>query len=280
MTTTTIHDGDRSGRSARRVRQAMAFTGRSLREVRTSWVMLLTIVALAPGMHLLYTAQGEGLPSAMTASMAIGAGTFGAIYVCLYVFGYQLSSDLEDGRYVAYRSMPISPLAELAGRMLAGVIFATTTFGLTIATGIATGGSFGLRGPESIPVVVLAFALTCVVWMIVAVPFVVYAKNKRIAEYMVPLIAVAGFVVTGLNGIVAELSMIETELLNYLPNTLPTRLLVYHLVPDAEWAAIGAAPPAAPAGPEYVALLGVYALLAVVVGAVLFTFVVYERRWW
>ncbi|WP_231190406.1 hypothetical protein [Haladaptatus sp. DYF46] len=280
MTTTTIHDGDRPGRSAGRVRQAMAFTERSFREVSTSWTMLLTIVALAPGMQLLYTSQIDGLSPTMTASWAIGTGTFGAIYICLYVFGYQLASDLEDGRYAAYRSMPISPLSELAGRMFAGVLFATATFALTIAAGVATGGSFGLRGVESIPIVVLAFALTCAAWMIVAVPFVVYAKNERVAEYAVPMIAIAGYILTGLNGITTELSMIEGEVLNYLPNTLPTRLLVYHLVPDAEWTAIGAAPPAAPAGPESVALLGLYALLAIVVGVALFTVVLYERRWW
>lgn len=259
-----------------RLTQAAAFTDRSLREVLNSWTMLLTAIALAPGMQLLYATRGE-LSPAMTASWAIGTGVFGAIYLCLYVFGYQLASDLEDRRYAAYRSMPISPLAELSGRMLAGLLLAATTFALTIAAGAATGAEFGLRGLASVPVVLLAFALTCAVWMVVAVPFVVYAKNERVAEYAVPLIAIAGYILTGFNGVVAELSFVESDVLNYLPNTLPTRVLLYHLVPDAEWAAAGGT---APAGPEYVALLAVYAAVALGVGTVLFNRVLYERGWW
>ncbi|WP_255169079.1 ABC transporter permease [Natrononativus amylolyticus] len=281
-TTPESHDHASAERLSSRVhlRQAAAFTERSLREVGNSWTMLLTIVALAPGMQLLYTSQGGGMSPATIASWAIGTGVFGAIYVCLYVFGYQLSSDLEDRRYAAYRSMPISPVAELSGRMLAGLALAATTFALTLGAGAATGGSFGLRGLESVPVVVLAFALTCAVWMIVAVPFVVYAKNERVAEYAVPLIAIAGYILTGFNGVVAEMSFVDGDALNYLPNTLPTRVLVYHLVPDADWTAIGAAPPAAPAGPEYVALLVIYAAVALAIGAVLFNRVLYERGWW
>ncbi|GAB7018120.1 ABC transporter permease [Halostagnicola bangensis] len=285
MATQTTADEHEPGfadgsRSRRWLSQARAFSERSLREVLNSWILLGTVVALAPGMQLLFSMQGGDVPETMLASWAVGTGVFGAVYICLYVFGYQLATDLEDRRYEAYRSMPISPSADLGGRMFAGFCLAAVAFGLTLVAGVLTGASFGLRGPESIPIVLGAFALTCVFWMIVALPFIAAAKNERVAEYAVPMIAVAGYVLTGLNGVNAEMSPIDGELMNYLPNTLPTRLMVYHLVPGEEWVEIGAAPPALPAGPEYLLALFAYAAVALVVGTVLLNKVLYKRGWW
>ena len=59
--------------------------------------------------------------------------------------------------------------------MRSAIVLASAAFALTILAGVATGGSFALRGLASIPVAVLAVVLTCVFWMLLAVPFVVYA---------------------------------------------------------------------------------------------------------
>lgn len=260
--------------------QVRAFTERCLREVMNSWTMLLTVLALPAGLQLFYGMLWEDVPAAMISSAAVGTAVFGAMYICLYIFGYLLAGDLEDRRYEAYRSMPLSPSADLSGRMLAGIVLAAVAFVSTILAGIVTGGPFAIRGLASVPVVVLAFLLTCVFWMIVAVPFVVYAKNERVAEYAVPLIGMLGYMGTGFNGVMVDLAPIEGEVLNYLPNTLPTRLLVYHLVPADDWVALGVAPPAMPTGPEYVVLMVVYTVLALVVGTVIVNKVLYKRGWW
>lgn len=278
--TTDRHEADADGvagsGSSVWLEQVRAFTERCLREVMNSWTMLLTVLALPAGLQLFYGALWEDVPAAMISSAAV----FGAMYICLYIFGYLLAGDLEDRRYEAYRSMPLSPSADLSGRMLAGIVLAAVAFVLTILAGIVTGGPFAIRGLASIPVVVLAFLLTCIFWMIVAVPFVVYAKNERVAEYAVPLIGMLGYMGTGFNGVMVDLAPIEGEVLNYLPNTLPTRLLVYHLVPADDWVELGVAPPAMPTGPEYVVLMAVYAVLAIAVGTVIVNRVLYERGWW
>ncbi|WP_247002569.1 ABC transporter permease [Halosolutus gelatinilyticus] len=259
--------------------QVRAFTERCLREVRNSWTMLSVVLALPAGMQLLFGMQSEDVPAELVAAMAIGTGTFGAMYICLYIFGYQLAGDLADRRYEAYRSMPLFPSADLAGRMLSGLVLAGVAFVLTLAAGVYTGASFGLRGPASIPIVLLAFVVTCAFWMIVAMPFILYAQNERVAEYAVPMLAIVGYIGTGINGASVELSPIEGEVLNYLPNTLPTRLLVYHLVPGDAWTDAGVVPPALPTGPEYIVLLVAYGALALAVGTVLLTAVLYRRGW-
>ncbi|MFP8954680.1 ABC transporter permease [Natrialbaceae archaeon A-arb3/5] len=260
--------------------QATAFAARSLQEVRNSWIMLLWVVAFPAIMYLLTATQGTDSSAASDATFSIGIGVLGAMFVCLYLFGNQLATDLEDSRYVAYRSMPISPSAELAGRMTAGLVLAGAAFAATMLAGVATGATYGLRGPESIAIVLLAGVLTCVFWMVVAIPLVVVADNKRVAEWTTTLLAVSAFVLTGFNGAMPGSAPLDGDLLNVLPNTLPTRLLVYHLVPAENWTELGVAPPALPTGPEHVALLVGYAVLALVVGTLVVNRSLYDRGWW
>lgn len=260
--------------------QAGAFTRRNLQEVRNSGIMLLWILAFPALMYSLQTVQGAGTTATADASASIGIGVLGSMFVCLFVFGNQLATDLEDRRYVAYRSMPISPSAELTGRMAAGLVLAAGAFTATIVVGLITGASYGLRGPESIPIVLVAGVLTCLIWMVVAIPFVIAAGNKRVATLATTFVAVTTFVLTGLNGAVPAQSVIDGPVLNYLPNTLPTRLLIAHLVPAESWTGLGIAPPAMPAGPEFLALLAIYAVLAVVAGTMLVNRMLYDRGWW
>ncbi|MFC3956763.1 ABC transporter permease [Halovivax cerinus] len=260
--------------------QARAFAERCLRELTTSRIMLASLVGTAAGMQLFFGVLWEGMAASMIASAAIGTATFGAIYVCLYAFGYLLAGDLEARRYEAYRSMPIAASADLAGRMLAGGLLATAAFSLTLVAGVVTGGSFALRSVVSIPIVVLAFAVTCIFWMLVALPVIATAANERLAEYGVPMIAVLGYMVTGFNGANVALSPLSGEWLNYLPNTLSTRLLIYHLVPTSDWAEAGLGPPGPPAGPEFLVLLVAYAVVALVVGTVVTNRLLYDRGVW
>ncbi|GAB3021660.1 ABC transporter permease [Natronobiforma cellulositropha] len=263
-----------------RVNQTYAFTARSLREVAGSVTLLFWVLGFPPVMYLLYATQNSDAPATLAATTSVGIAVFGAIFVCLYLFGNQLVIDVEARRYAAYRTMGISAAADLSGRLLAGLVLGAVAFAATVATGVATGASYGLRGPESVPIVVLAGVLTCLFWMIVAIPLVLATSNERVAEWTTTLVAVGAFALTGFNGVLPELSPLEGEVLNLLPNTLPTRLLVYHLVPAESWADLGTAPPVMPAGPEYVALLVSYTVVALAVGVVLVNRSLYGRGWW
>ncbi|MFB1063544.1 ABC transporter permease [Natrinema sp. H-ect4] len=260
--------------------QASAFTRRNLQEVRNSGIMLLWVLAFPAIMYSLQTVQGAETTATADASASIGIGVLGSMFVCLFVFGNQLATDLEDRRYVAYRSMPISPSAELTGRMTAGFVLAAGAFTATLVAGLATGASYGLRGPESIPIVLVAGVLTCLIWMVVAIPFVIAAGNKQVATLATTFVAITTFTLTGLNGAVPAQSVIDGPVLNYLPNTLPTRVLIAHLVPAESWTGLGIAPPAMPTGPEFLALLAIYAALAVVAGTMLVNRMLYDQGWW
>ncbi|WP_435552997.1 ABC transporter permease [Natrinema sp. CGMCC1.2065] len=278
--TTEAADGVSTGSRGVWFAQARAFTDRSLREVRNSGLMLAWVIAFPAITYLLRVTQGTETSAAADASVAIGTGVLGAMFVSLFLFGSQLATDLEDRRYAAYRSMPISSSAELAGRMAAGLVLAAGSFAVTIVVAVATGAAFGLRGPASVPVVLLAGVATCLFWMVVAVPFVVVAGNKRVASMATTLVAVMAFVLTGLNGVVPAQSPIDGPALNYLPNTLATRLLVAHLVPAENWTELGVSPPQLPTEPAFLALLTGYTLIAVVAGSVLVTRTLYDRGWW
>ncbi|WP_222916303.1 ABC transporter permease [Natrinema sp. SYSU A 869] len=275
------YGAERESSDGRRVwlEQAGAFTRRSLQEVRNSRLMLAWVIAFPAIMYLLQTTQGASGSAVSDATVSIGIGIFGSMLVCLFVFGNQLATDLEDRRYEAYRSMPISSSADLIGRMAAGLVLAAGAFAVTIVAGLATGASYGLRGPESVPIVLAAGVLTCLFWMVVAIPFVVAAGNKRIASLATTLVAVMTFVLTGLNGAVPAQSAIDGPVLNYLPNTLPTRLLVSHLVPAESWTELGVAPPAMPTDPTFLALLAGYAALAVLAGTILVNRTLYDQGW-
>lgn len=272
---------ERESSDGRRVwiEQAGAFTRRSLQEVRNSRLMLAWVIAFPAIMYLLRTTQGASGSAVSDATVSVGIGILGSMFVCLFVFGNQLATDLEDRRYVAYRSMPISSSADLTGRMAAGLVLAASAFTVTIVAGLATGASYGLRGPESVPIVLAAGVLTCLFWMIAAIPFVVAAGNKRIASMATTLLAVTAFILTGLNGAVPSQSVIDGPVLNYLPNTLPTRLLVYHLVPTESWTELGVAPPAMPTDPTFLVLLAGYAALAVLAGTLLVNRTLYDQGW-
>jgi ABC-2 type transport system permease protein len=260
--------------------QVRAFTERHLREVSRNRIMLFWTLGFPAGMYLLYTALGEGLSPTHRAIWGVAIGVFGAMFICLYVFGQHLVTDVEDQRYAAFRALPISPTADLAGRMLAGLILAYVAFLSVLVTSVLTGASYGLQGIASIPVILAAFVLSCVVWMIVALPLVVVAGSEKYAEFITTGIATGAFLITGLNGVVPSLFPADATLLNYLPNTLPTRMLVYHLVDVNQWSSVGVAPPTMPTGPEFIGLLFVYAVVFVAIGTVLTKNALYKRGEW
>lgn len=259
--------------------QVRAFAGRSLREVVNSWMLLGTAIGLPATMYLIPFIGGGEFPPVSRATMSIGTGIFGAMLTCLYVFGNLFVIDIEDRRYAAYRAMPISPSADLAGRMSAALVVAAAAFLSPLIVGVLTGASYRLQGGESIPIILAAGVLSCVFWMVLAIPIVVIAENERYAEWATTSVAIAAVVLTGFNGVTTDISLIKGTTLNYLPNTLPTRLIAYHLV-EGDVAAAGLIPPQLPAAPEYLLILLAYAAVAVAFGTLVLNKLLYYKKGW
>lgn len=271
---------EQSGGFAAWTDQVRAFAERSLREILGNRIMLFWVFVFPSTMYLLSMELGPSSPgSAQRAAMAVGVGMFGSMFVCLFVFGEQLVTDVEDQRYEVYRALPIRPSADLIGRMVAVLLLAFGAFVMTLLVATLTGASFGLRDVSSVPVAVVAGVLTCMLWMVVAIPIVAVTADERYASFITTGIAVGAFMLTGYNGVLPALFPFEEWLLNYLPNALPTRLLVYHLV-DADWVALGLSGGMLPRNVAYLGLLFVYAVLCLGGGSAVLHRSLYKRGEW
>ncbi len=217
--------------------QAGAFAARSTRELFRNKTVLFWSIGFPVGFYLLTVTvfidtasiPAEALPY-VKAATAVGYGIFGAIIACLNAFGQQLASDLEDDRYRLYRSLPIRPSADLAGRMTAGVALAMVALLAAVVAAVATGASFAIRSPTSLPVLALALVTFAVLWMVLAVVVAAVVRETRYASIITVSVALAAYFLTGYNGGQPEFFHGPDVLLNVLPNTLATRLVTHHVV--------------------------------------------------
>ena len=265
-------------------RQAGAFVRRQLREMfRNKTVLfwslgfpavfyLLTITAFVPMSEIPADIRGG-----VKATTAIGYGVFGSVIVCLNAFGQQLVTDIVDERYTEFRSLPLSPSADLVGRLASGVVFALAAFLFVIAVSVATGAEYTLRGVESIPIVFGAFVLSAVVWMVIALLIVLVVQNARFANIISLSLALASYFGTGFNGTDVTSFTGSDWLLNVLPNTLATRVVTYHLADIGSWEPSGLAPPDPPSSLAYLGLLAAYGIVFAIVGIVVTNKVIYKQ---
>lgn len=250
--------------------QVTTFMLRSLRELFRSKVALfwaigwpifwygLTIFVFIPD-------QPPDVMAVVKAINAINFGMFGAFTVGLVTFANNISSDLEEKRYRKLRSMPVSPVADLSGRFLAGFVMAFVSFIAVVIVGVLHGGSFDLRGPESIPIAILALFLFTVIGMAIAVLVVSVINRGEYVTAITTTVLLILFFVTGYNG-VQPLVIPEDKraIVNYLPNSLATRMEIYHLTElgDLDTAReSGLSPPELPHGPEFLLLLAAFAVV-------------------
>lgn len=250
--------------------QSRSFYGRYARELLRNKTVLFWSILFPVGFYLLTISVFLNLseiPSqarpAVLGSTAISYGTFGAIIVCLNTFGQQLAADFEAGRYRQFRALPVAPTADLAGRMAAGLTLAVAAIAAVVAVGVPTGAEFAVREPASLLVGALAVLSLAVVWMVVATLVATVVTDERYASIITVAVALLAFMLTGYNGTNPGDYGGPEFLLNYLPNTLPTRLLVYSFV-DVPSSVL--APPALPSTAWGLALMTGYSLLALGVG--------------
>ena len=272
--------GDRNGW----FRQAGAFAGRDLRELVRNKAVLFWSLGFPAGFYLLTVAvfipagqvPDDAMPT-VKAGTAVGYGIFGATIVCLNAFGQHLVSDLEDRRYVQFRSLPIFPSADLAGRTVAALSFAFVAFGFVLAVSVATGAAYALRSLVAIPVVLGALALSSVLWLVVALAIAVLVRDARYANIISISVAMVAYFLTGYNGTSPNAFTADPELLNLIPNSLAARIVVYNLVDASKWATTGLKPPGMPSDPAYLGLLAAYAVVCGLVGVALMRSQVYVR---
>ncbi len=225
---------DRSPQSVRRsgriwVRQASGFTYRTLRDVSRSWTVLAMAIGFPPVMYLLVTATRD-LDSVTKGLLAGGIAVLGAMIASLTIFGSQLAVDLEADRFAAYRSMAVYPSADFAGRVAAGLIIAALALCFGLGVSVLDGAPVGVGGVLSVAVSAAGFVILSVVCMAVAVPIVVAANNEQYAQFTLSLVAVFGFMLTGYNGMLMEVAILDGSIARLLPNVLATRAMTAQLV--------------------------------------------------
>lgn len=209
--------------------QASAFTYRTLRDVARSWTVLGVAVGLPPTMYLLVTATREFDP-ATKGLFAVGIAVLGAMIASLTVFGSQLALDLEDDRFLAYRSLAVRPSADLAGRMAAGLAVAALALAFGLAVGVLDGAPIGVGGVVPAVVSLAAFLGLSVVFMAAAIPVVAAANNEQYAQFALSLIAVFAFMLTGYNGVMPSIAILDESVVQFAPNALATRAMATRLV--------------------------------------------------
>jgi len=273
-----------SHRSGTWFRQARAFTERYLRVLVRNRAVLFWGIGFPAGFYVLtlflFVDVSEipaGYRGDTKAVIAVGYGVFGGLIVCLNAFAQHLIEDFEAKRYEQFRSLPVFPTADVAGRMFAGYLFMLLAVVAVLLVGVAAGADYTVRSLASIPVVLGVLAGFAALWMVVAAGVAVLVRDSQYGSIIAVSIALVSYFVTGFNGTAVAMFAGDAGLLNRLPNTLATRVMAYHLVGADDWAAAGMAPPGPPTGIEPLVLLGAYGVVCLAAGYVLMTRVVYDR---
>ena len=285
MATETLTGGSTEGVSSGGTRiwlgQTRSFAERYARELFRNKTVLFWSLLFPVGFYLLTITvfvPTDQIPADIKpmvfGATAISYGTFGAVIACLNSFGGQLAADFEADRYKQFRALPIRPTADLAGRMAAGLALAAASFAVVVVVSLGTGAEYAIRGPESLAVLLLALLVFGVVWMVLAIALVTVVTDERYANIITVAIALLSYMLMGYNGTDPASYTGPDVLLNYLPNTLSTRLLVYHFV---DVGADTLSPPALPGTGWSLAVLGLYGVAALAAGVVLVRTVVYKR---
>lgn len=278
----------------RQIRQIYAFFIRHLREItrnRTALFWSFGFPTIFYLMTITVFIDLDQIPSevepAVMGIVAIGYGIFGAVIVCLNAFGQQFADDIDQQRYSAFRALPLSPSADLVGRSSASILMAAIAFCFVLAVSVLTGASYSLSSISSLPVIIGAFLLSSLIWIVLALFIAVIATDGQYVNIISLSIALISYFGTGFNGTAPGSFAGDLTLLNYLPNSLATRLMSYHMVEidseladGAPWEAAGMVPPEMPVGPEYLGLLLLYAVAFLVAGLLAMRYSMYKRGAW
>ncbi|MEZ3118166.1 ABC transporter permease [Halobaculum sp. MBLA0147] len=219
--------GTRAGRR-RWLGQAGAFARRHLRVTIRNKIAVALLIGypVAWFVSTLWLFLDDPAAAAVTA-LGVGFGLFGALTATLAVFAGAFARDLQRDRYAKFRALPHAPSADLAGRFAAGTVVGSTSYLVTLAAAAAAGGTFnGWASPAVLGLVSLTLLSFCLIATSLAI-LIGAALPKP--EYMTVLSIVAAliaFYLTGQNGMVPWMIVGDGQYVNWLPNSLATRLQV------------------------------------------------------
>lgn len=253
--------------------QARAFAVRYLRQHSRSPAGLVFLVAWPAFWYLLVAhllfggTAAQAAVATAKAAFAVSFGLFGAFTVSLTGVVGSFTADVETKRYRKFRSLPVSPAADLAGRFVAGAALSLVSYGGLIVIGVLDGAAFALRAPWS-PLVVLvsvvgftAVGVTTAVALAAAVPRPEYATTLATA------LLLGTFFGTGFNGVSPGLFPGPPGLLNVIPPSLMTRIQLAHVVAPAAAEPSVFGPPSLPAGPAAIIMVLAFGLGALALGS-------------
>lgn len=265
-----------------RLKQAWAFTERYYRQLTQTkgsiiflvgwpalWYFLFSRLFLSPG-----SVDGSTL-GVIKASYAISFGMFGAFTVALTGFTTSFLSDIKSKRYRKFRSLPIYPSSDLAGRFISGFLLSCISYTSLLVIGYLDGAAFSIRGLISIPVVLLSLFAFCVIGIISALCLVILLDNPQMTTSIATILLMFTFFITGLNGIQPNVFPGPSWLLNYLPNTLITRLQLYHFV-DTGSGISSFDTGLLPESPLFLVLMVVYSIGLIIIGNVIMSKLIYD----
>ncbi|QLG50810.1 ABC transporter permease [Natrinema halophilum] len=253
--------------------QARTFTRRQLQQLRRNKLIIFLAVGWPVLWYFLTMTVFIQDPDPdrlgyVKAANGITYGLFGAFTVTVAVFAGEFARDLESDRYRKLRAMPVSPTADLAGRFTAGTVLGAGSYVVTILAAAVHGGTFeiGNISPASIAILGLSFVLFCIIAMALAMLLALVIPKPEHMTTIAVVVVLMAFYLTGFNGVSPGMIADDPTFVNYLPNSLATRMQI------AAWAGTEnvafMTPPEAPTSITYVGLLIGYAigLCAVAVG--------------
>jgi len=251
-------------------RHAYAFFTRSVRELirdRTAlfWALFFPMVLYISNLYLFidYQEYPEAVHPELLAVTAINYGLLGVVAVSLFVFGRQFVDDLERERYRKFNALSLSSAADFAGRLFASTLFGLFAFGIVIAVSIGYGAEYQFRSAASFPLALVAVIVLILVWIVFGILMAAILEDTQSVTVIAVGFVMTAFLVTGFNGGNPEYFAPDAELLNLLPVTLPTRVLIHHLVDVNPGAVVpeGVDIPSQPGAREYFILVH-YGILA------------------
>lgn len=248
-------------------RQVRAFALRAIRRFVGNRSTLFWAIGAPVAYYLffgVYVSTGGDNPGAIRAGMAPAFGIFGALAATMMTFSGNLGADLRAKRYRKLRSLPISPGADLAGRFLAGLLFGFLAFAAVMLVGLFTGATIRIPGPVPALAVLVSVFLLCLFGLSLGVLSAAIVQNGQRLQIVGNGGLLVLFFGTGYNGINPDiLPEIVVPVVNFLPNSLATRITVATLSPPAASSQSSLVPPAVPTGLfAYVLLIGYAVVLS------------------
>lgn len=280
-----IRSGNHDGwsRWGRWLSQTRAFAGRHLRQYTRSPVSLLFIVAWPAFwylliVHLLFATGGPAAEAVATAkaAFAVSFGLFGVFTVALTGVISTFTADIATKRYRKFRSLPLSPAADLVGRFTAGLGLSIGSYVGLLAIGSIDGAAFTLRHPWSPGVVLLGVIAFAAIGVVIALALAAVVPRPEYATTGATALLLASFFGTGFNGVSPTLFPGPPRLLNLIPVSLITRLQLHHVVAQSGMESTAFGPPELPAGPPAVGVVALYGLSALSLGVVFIEWGVYR----